>query len=219
MSTPRGLGRSAATVVAVWLVGVVVLGLVIAHLVGGTAAGTAAATATTAVTATGTAAATAAAADPVGRIEQVPAGQRVPAAPIVGELLGGGRYDAAAFAGHIRVVNAWGSWCTPCRQELPALRRLALATYASPVDFLGLDEEETSMAAGEAMARLYHLPYRSIYDEDKSMYDALAPLIAPSGVPGTVVIDAQGRVAATVIGAVNEAALGVYLRQLAAQPS
>lgn len=204
MSRPRWLRRPAVTVMALWLVGVVVLGLVLAHLVGGTSGGT-----------SGGTAAAAAAADPVGRVESIPADKRVAAAPIAGQLLGGGRYDPAVFNGHIRVVNAWGSWCTPCQKELPALRRLALATYASPVDFLGLDEEETSMADGQAMVRRYGLPYPSIYDEDRSIYDALAPLIAPSGVPGTVVIDAQGRVAATVIGAVDEVALGAYLRQLA----
>jgi len=206
MSRSHRLGRPGAAAAAVWLVGVLVLGLVIAHIVGGATAGTTGATAA------------AAAGDPVGRIEAIPADQRVPAAPISGGLVGGGSYDPAAFAGHIVVVNAWGSWCTPCRTELPALRRLALARYASPVDFLGLDEEEGSMADGAAMARQYQLPYRSIYDEDRSLYDALAPLIAPSGVPGTVVIDARGRVAATVIGALDEAALGTYLRQLAAHP-
>jgi len=201
MSRSRWLRRPALTVMALWLVGVVVLGLVIAHLVGGTSGATSGAAAS--------------AADPVGRVESIPADKRVGAAPVAGQLLGGGRYDPAAFDGHIRVVNAWGSWCTPCQKELPALRRLALATYATPVDFLGLDEEEASMADGQAMVRRYRLPYPSIYDEDRSIYEALAPLIASSGVPGTVVIDAQGRVAATVIGAVDEVALGAYLRQLA----
>jgi|GEM_PF-1389659 len=190
-------------VLAVWLVGTVVIGLVLAHRAAGSASAVPAA------------AASAAAADPVGKVEAVTASARVPAAALAGLLLGGGSYDAAAHAGHITVVTAWGSWCEPCKRELPALRRLALASYASAVDFVGLDEEEASMAAGLAMVRRYGLPYRSIYDQDRTIYSALAPLIAASGVPGTVVIDSHGRVAATVIGAVNEAQLASYLRALA----
>jgi thiol-disulfide isomerase/thioredoxin len=194
-AAPPGRRRPWLLVVSLWLVGVVVIALVVAYVAGSTRTGTAD--------------------DPVGHVEAIPVGKRVPAAQLSGQLLGGGTYDPATYAGHIRVVNAWGSWCEPCKKELPILRRLALATYASPVDFLGLDVED-SMADGQAMARQYAVPYPSIYDEDRTLYDALAPLIAPSGVPGTVVIDAQGRVAATVIGAVNEAELSAYLKQLAA---
>ena len=210
MSGTRSRRGPALKIAAVWLAGVVVIGLVAAHLAAGSSSGPSAAASSGAG-----AGAAAAAGDPVGRVEAIAAAKRVPAAKIVGQLLGGGRYDPAAYAGHIEVVNAWGSWCTPCQKELPVLSRLALATYATPVQFLGLDVGEKSMADGEAMARRYGLPYPSIYDEDKSVYDALAPLIA-SGVPGTVVIDAQGRVAATVIGAVDETQLAAYLRQLAA---
>jgi peroxiredoxin len=74
------------------------------------------------------------------------------------------------------------------------------------------------MADGSAMARRYALPYPSIYDEDKTEYSALAPQMAYA-VPGTVVIDARGRVAATVIGQVNEAELFAYLQKLAAEAS
>jgi thiol-disulfide isomerase/thioredoxin len=210
MSGPRSRRGPALKIAAVWLagvlvIGVVVIGLEVAHLSAGSSSGLSA-----------TASTGAAAGDPVGQVEAIVVAKRVRAATIAGQLLGGGRYDPAAYAGHIVVVNAWGSWCTPCQKELPVLRRLALARYATPVEFLGLDVEEKSMADGEAMARNYALPYPSIYDEDRSVYDALAPLIAPSGVPGTVVIDAQGRVAATVIGAVDETKLAAFLRQLAA---
>ena len=204
MSGTRSRRGPALKIAAVWLAGVVVIGLVAVHLSAGSSSGLSA-----------TASTGAAAGDPVGQVEAIAVAKRVRAATIAGQLLGGGRYDPAAYAGHIVVVNAWGSWCTPCQKELPVLRRLAVARYATPVEFLGLDVEEKSMADGEAMARRYALPYPSIYDEDKSVYDALAPLIA-SGVPGTVVIDAQGRVAATVIGAVDETKLAAFLRQLAA---
>ena len=204
MSGTRSRRGPALKIAAVWLAGVVVIGLVAVHLSAGSSSGLSA-----------TASTGAAAGDPVGQVEAIAVAKRVRAATIAGQLLGGGRYDPAAYAGHIVVVNAWGSWCTPCQKELPVLRRLAVARYATPVEFLGLDVEEKSMADGEAMARRYALPYPSIYDEDKSVYDALAPLIA-SGVPGTVVIDAQGRVAATVSGAVDETQLAAYLRQLAA---
>jgi thiol-disulfide isomerase/thioredoxin len=194
----------------VWAIGFVVIGLVAAHLAGSSSGSH---RATVGGSTSG------GVDDPLGKVIAIAPAHRVRAAAIAGPLLGGGTYDPAASAGHVRVVNAWGSWCTPCQQELPALRRLALATYASPVDFLGLDEEEPSTAAGQGMARRYALPYTSVYDEDGSVYGALAPALAASGVPGTVVIDKQGRVAGTVIGAVDEAQLAAYLQQLAAAPA
>jgi thiol-disulfide isomerase/thioredoxin len=30
-----------------------------------------------------------------------------------------------AFAGHVTLLNFWGTWCPPCRRELPGLVRLA----------------------------------------------------------------------------------------------
>jgi thiol-disulfide isomerase/thioredoxin len=192
--------RSRLLVVGVWLAGVVVIGLLVIHVAGSGP------TSTTSV------------ADPIGKIHAIAPDHRVAAATLTGPLLGGGTYDAAAFAGRIEVVNAWGSWCEPCKAELPILRRLASASYPAPVQFLGLDVEEDSMAAGEAMAKRYAIPYPSIFDADKTVYGALAPTMSFTGVPGTVVIDAKGRVAATVIGPVDETAMAKYLRQLAAEP-
>lgn len=37
----------------------------------------------------------------------------------------GGRVPFSDYAGRIIVLNLWGSWCQPCRREMPSLSRLA----------------------------------------------------------------------------------------------
>ena len=198
MSQPLARAGSGRKIFGIWLGGVVFMGLVfavVAHL----AAGSPSASDT----------------DPIGKIQQIAAAQRVAAATLSGQLLDGSRYDPAAYAGHVTVINAWGSWCEPCRKELPILRRLASSTYPATVSFLGLDVADTRSGA-QAMVKQYAMPYPSLFDPDKAAYVALAPSLAEN-VPSTVVVDARGRVAAIVIGPVHEAAMSAYLRELAAE--
>ena len=37
------------------------------------------------------------------------------------------------------IINVWGSWCTPCREEMPYLRELAAT---GKVQIIGIDVEE-----------------------------------------------------------------------------
>jgi thiol-disulfide isomerase/thioredoxin len=50
-------------------------------------------------------------------------GSAVP--PLTFDCLGGGTLDLTRAPGVPTVVNLWGSWCPPCRDELPLMQQLA----------------------------------------------------------------------------------------------
>jgi cytochrome oxidase Cu insertion factor (SCO1/SenC/PrrC family)/thiol-disulfide isomerase/thioredoxin len=125
-----------------------------------------------------------------------------------GRLLGGGgrafRRRLAALRGHPVVVNAWASWCPPCRSELP-LFATAARRFGGRVAFVGLD---VSDADGRARAFLAGQPvgYPSYSDVDGAVARSLG---APQGLPVTLFLDANGRVFHVHAGAyASERALG-----------
>jgi thiol-disulfide isomerase/thioredoxin len=119
-----------------------------------------------------------------------------------GATLDGGQLDVAGWRGHVVVVNAWGSWCGPCREEAPALRRVWAETTSDGVRFVGIDTRDNA-AAARAFTREFRIGYSSLVDDSGRVMLAFARTIPVSAVPSTVVVDARGRIAARIIGAVR----------------
>lgn len=133
-------------------------------------------------------------------------GERPAAPELAGTTLTGDRLSLADLAGHVVVVNVWGSWCSPCRAEAPDLARLARQTASRGVRFVGVDTRDTTSAA-KAFVRNFHVPYPSLIDSDGQVMLAFQGLIPISAVPSTVVIDADGRIAAKIVGSVTYSTL------------
>lgn len=74
-----------------------------------------------------------------GIIEQLGPDQRSRLPQITGRLLDGGEFDSRDLAGKVVVYNLWGSWCGPCREAAPALRRAWEETRRKGVQFVGID--------------------------------------------------------------------------------
>jgi peroxiredoxin len=75
------------------------------------------------------------------------------------------------------------------------------------VAFLGLDSRDPSKAAAQAFVRRFSVPYPSIYDQEGRSLLAFRGTLSPNSVPSTVIIDKQGRVAASVLGEVDRTTL------------
>jgi len=136
------------------------------------------------------------------------------------ELLPGGQtaFDRrlAQLRGHPVVVNAWGSWCKPCKEEFPVFQRMA-ARYGRSVAFLGLDVTDPSDDA-RAWLRDHWVPYPSYVDSDEKIARRIGATV---GLPTTVFFDRDGERATIKQGPFkDDQALEQYLqRYLGAVPS
>ncbi len=142
-----------------------------------------------------------------GTVTIVPADQRQPAPELEGPSLADAStsISSAQFEGKILVVNVWGSWCAPCRHEAPELVE-ADAQLGDDVQFLGLNTRDLSEAPAQAFVRNFGIEYPNIFDPDGALLLGFGQL-PPKAIPSTLVIDAQGRVAARVIGEVDATTL------------
>ena len=94
--------------------------------------------------------------------------------------------------GHPVVINKWGSWCYPCRQEFPFFQR-AGAEYGKRVAFLGVDGKD-NVGEARAFMREFPLPFPSYRDDDE---DIARELEIPANYPITLFIGADGKPAFT----------------------
>lgn len=134
--------------------------------------------------------------DRVG-VTVLPADQRVAMPEVSGTTLDGKSLSLAQLRGTPVVLNAWASWCEPCRAELPLLAKAA-KQHAGTVEFLGIDVTDESAAAKELMAKT-GITYPSLVDQSGAILASL-PGVPPKAVPSTLILDSQGRIAVRVIG-------------------
>jgi len=115
------------------------------------------------------------------------------------ETLDGQRIDPATLAGKTVVINFWAVWCAACREELPAIEKMANSLKGKPVEVLlvnvgdprsAIDKFFTKKPLGMPTLRFA----QNLTQADAWQFQAL---------PATVVIDPRGQPRWLVRGSVD----------------
>ena len=126
-------------------------------------------------------------------------GHRPLAPDFTATTLTGSRLTFSSYRGQVVVVNFWGSWCGPCREEAPTLAVTARQYRPAGVAFLGVDVRDTT-ASALAFAHNYGITYPSINDASSVITQDFTSVVPIAGTPTTLVIDRTGHIAGAVFG-------------------
>ena len=127
-------------------------------------------------------------------------GEREPAPDIsLPPLDGGEERSLSDWRGQVVVLNYWASWCDPCREESPLLERWHQRLERRNATVLGVDVLDVTDDARDFIDE-YGLTYPHLRDKDGSTQEDFGVNLLPK----TLVIDRQGRIAASRPGPVDD---------------
>ena len=92
------------------------------------------------------------------------------------------------------IINVWGSWCGPCKEEMPILRSFYEKAQGK-LALIGVDVEEASIEDGREFVKNNGITWPNLYDADGKSRAYFG-----MGVPVTWFIAADGSVAYKHIG-------------------
>jgi thiol-disulfide isomerase/thioredoxin len=114
--------------------------------------------------------------------------------------LDGGTWRMADHGGQVVLVNYWATWCGPCWEETPGLIRLSQELGPKGLAVVGIAIDEGGREKVQKFVDEFHVPYPVVLPERMSQVE-----FGMEGVPTTILVDKQGRVAKTYTGAVRQA--------------
>jgi cytochrome c biogenesis protein CcmG/thiol:disulfide interchange protein DsbE len=133
--------------------------------------------------------------------------------------LEGKELTLASLKGKVVVVNFWATWCDPCRVEIPWLIRLQ-QTYANKgFTLVGVAMDEDGKSAVDPFVHSTHfdvagqqmtMNYPIVLGTD-DIADKFGGML---GLPTSIVISRDGKIAKRYIGLVNEADLEKQIKDL-----
>lgn len=118
------------------------------------------------------------------------------------------RVARAASGGAVSVVNYWATWCGPCREEIPHLRKLRREFPEAQLHLLGvsLDLDE---AAYRDFVRAHPFGYPTAWGGERLMEE-----LAVRAIPRTELFGPDGALHKVYDGKLDEGALRREIRKL-----
>lgn len=140
---------------------------------------------------------------------------RKPAPAVSAALVGGDPWELSSLRGKVVVLNFWAPWCSPCRVEAPEFDQVARATKAQGVEFVGVAIRDNERAVS-GFIKKYDISFANVFDRPGKVVQRFRDLRV-AGLPFTVIIDKQGRVAAVYVTAQIREDIEPVVTRLAAE--
>jgi len=124
------------------------------------------------------------------------------------DLLTGETFSLSDYRGKIVFLNFWGSWCPPCRMEMPGFQKI-YEQYGDDVVIIGVGINDSAGNLIE-FAKSIGVTYPIVHDRTSE----IARHYRIRSLPTTYRIDQEGRIQGVAVGALNEEQLVKAIEEL-----
>jgi thiol-disulfide isomerase/thioredoxin len=133
------------------------------------------------------------------------------------QAIDGKPVSLADYKGKVLLVDVWGTWCPPCRKEIPHLVELHKRLSAKGFDIVGLNCERVEGEEARELVKKFvaenKMPYRCAL-ADESLTKKIPDF---EGFPTMLLIDRRGRVRLKQVGYTEAALLEAGIQKLLAE--
>jgi peroxiredoxin len=130
-------------------------------------------------------------------------------------------FTLSEHRGEVVVLNFWGSWCEPCREEMPAMQAAWEENRDDNVVFVGVGSKRDSEENAVEFAEEYGVTYPIGRDTEGGTVAAgqISKDYQINWYPMTFFIDANGNISAIVITQMHDDDLDFYIKEAQARAS
>jgi len=126
--------------------------------------------------------------------------------------LDGGMWRMSEHRGQVVLVNYWATWCGPCWEETPGLIRLSRELGTKGLAVVGVAMDVGGEEKVRQFVKEFRVPYPVVMQEKASQME-----YGLEGVPTTVLVDRNGLIAKSYVGAVTQADFETDVKALLAE--
>ena len=112
-----------------------------------------------------------------------------------GTTIDGSKFSSADWKGKVILVDFWATWCPPCREELPRVKKAYADFHKEGLEILGVSSDRSEVALKSFMRENPDMPWPQLFDTaaaTKRQWHPLAESYGIIGIPTMFLIDKKG---------------------------
>ena len=121
----------------------------------------------------------------------------------------------SAYKGRVLVLDFWATWCEGCKEEIPWYMEFQDKYKKNGLEVVGVSMDDDGWTSVKPYLEEHKINYRIVIGK----WESAKPFGADKGLPVTLLIDRDGKIAALHAGMVNKDAIEREIQALLKEPA